>query len=130
MAEALTRHLTHDQVEVFSAGNQPASQIHPAAGTAIAKVGADMRKHVPKHLTQFQGQHFDRVVILRARDEEEGPSFSGSSQKIIAWDFADPVRRAGTPEEQARVFNALVAELMVRIRLMLTMIEVERRERG
>jgi ArsR family transcriptional regulator, arsenate/arsenite/antimonite-responsive transcriptional repressor / arsenate reductase (thioredoxin) len=128
MAEALTRHLTRGQVEVFSAGSRPAAQVHPEAVSALARVGANMSQHVPKHLDQFHGQSFDRVVILRAREGEEGPSFLSPS-KVVYWDFADPIEQSGTPEERARRFQALATELMFRIRLVLNLIARERRER-
>ncbi len=98
MAEALTRHLTRGQVEVFSAGSRPAAQVHPEAVSAIARLGGNMSQHVPKPLAQFQGQSFDRVIILRSREGEEGPSYHGPS-KVVSWDFADPVANAGTPIE-------------------------------
>jgi protein-tyrosine-phosphatase len=127
MAEALTRLLTSGQVEVYSAGSHPAAQIHPEAVRALARLGADMSQHIPKSLDQFQGQSFDRVVLLHARDEEEELSFQGTS-KVVPWDFADPVKKSGTAEEQTRAFQALGAELMMRIRLLLALIERERRE--
>lgn len=129
MAEALTRHLSHGQVEVFSAGSHPAAQIHPDAVRAISRLGANMSQHIPKNLAQFQGQSFDRVIILRAREGEEGgPSYQGSS-KVVYWDFADPVQKAGTPEERSRLFLALATELTVRIRLLLNLLVRERREK-
>lgn len=127
MAEALTRHLSHGQVEVFSAGSRLAAQIHPEAVKAIARLGANMSQHVPKGLDQFRGQSFDRIIILRAREGEEGPSFPSSS-KVVYWDFPDPVANAGTAEERARLFLALGTEMTLRIRLLLNLIARERRE--
>jgi Low molecular weight phosphotyrosine protein phosphatase len=78
MAEALTRHLTRGQVDVFSAGSHPAPQIHPEAIRAIARLGADIQQYHPKPVANFEGQTFDRVILLQARDEEGGPAFPGA----------------------------------------------------
>ncbi len=55
MAEALVRHLSQGQVEAYSTGSQPAEAIHPHAVRAIARLGADLSQHVPKHYEQFGG---------------------------------------------------------------------------
>ena len=90
MAEALTRHLSQGQIEVFSADSQPAGHIHSEATRAIARLGADMRQYVPKSSELFQGQTFDRVVILCDKDHETCPTISGSA-KVITWNTPDPV---------------------------------------
>jgi arsenate reductase len=82
MAEALTRHLSKGQVEVFSAGSQPAAHIRPEATQAIARLGANMSQYVPKSVNRYQGQAFDRVVILCDKEHEQCPTFSGSSKVI------------------------------------------------
>ena len=81
MAKALTRHLSQGQIEVFSAGSQPAEHIHPEAARAIARLGADMRKYVPKSAELFQGQTFDRVVILCDQEHETCPTFAEDHAK-------------------------------------------------
>jgi ArsR family transcriptional regulator, arsenate/arsenite/antimonite-responsive transcriptional repressor / arsenate reductase (thioredoxin) len=126
MAEALTRHLSQGQIEVFSAGSLPAEHIHPEATRAIARLGADMRKYVPKSAELFQGQSFDRVVILCDQEHETCPTFSGSA-KVITWNMPDPVKAEGTEAEQSRAFQHLAMELNTRIRLLLTLLERETR---
>ena len=126
MAEALTRHLSQGQSRVFSAGSQPAEHIHPEATRVIARFGADMRKYVPKSAELFQGQTFDRVVILCDQEHETCPIFSGSA-KVITWNMPDPVKAEGTKAELSRAFQHLAMELNTRIRLLLTLLEREMR---
>lgn len=126
MAEALTRHLSNGQVEVFSAGSQPTAYIRPEATQAIARLGADMSQYVPKSVDRFQGQAFDRVVILCDKEHEACPTFSGDS-KVIFWDTPDPVKVEGTGAERSRAFQHLAMELSTRIRLLLTLLEREKR---
>jgi protein-tyrosine-phosphatase len=126
MAEAHLRHLGQGQVEVFSAGSSPAAQIHPEAVRAIARLGADMSRHVPKHLDQFRGQSFDRIIVLCDPEQEVCPPFPGSSQ-VITWTTPDPVKAEGTAQERSRAFDVLAIELNTRIRLLLTLLEREKR---
>lgn len=129
MAEALTRHLSKGQVEVFSAGSQPAAHIQPEATQAIARLGADMSQYMPKSVERFQGQAFDRVVILCEKEHEPSPTFSGNS-KVIYWDTPDPVKVEGTEKERSRAFQHLAMELNTRIRLLLTLLEREKGKQG
>ena len=75
MAEAFLQHLSQGQVTVFSAGSHPAAQILPEAICAIARLGADMRQHVLKHLDQFCNQSFDQVIVLCDPENESCPTF-------------------------------------------------------
>lgn len=50
MTEALLHHLSQGQIEALSAGNHPVAEVHPLAVRAIAMLGADMSRHVPKSL--------------------------------------------------------------------------------
>lgn len=126
MAEALLRHLSQGQVTVFSAGSSPAVHIHPEAVRAIARLGADMRQHVPKHLDQFRNQPFDRVIVLCDPEQESCPTFPGKIE-VILWTMRDPLSVKGTEQERSRAFDLLAIELNTRIRLLLTLLEREKR---
>jgi ArsR family transcriptional regulator, arsenate/arsenite/antimonite-responsive transcriptional repressor / arsenate reductase (thioredoxin) len=127
MAEALTRHLSQGQVEVYSAGSQPATQIHSEAVRAISRLGANMSQHVPKSLDLFREQTFDRVIILCEQEQEHCPTFPDTSP-VLTWNTPDPLRTEGTELERARAFDRLAIELNTRIRLLLTLLEREKRE--
>ena len=124
MAEALTYHLSNGQVEAFSAGSHPAAQIHPLAVRAIARLGADMSQHVPKHLEQFRGDVFDRIIILCDQDAEDCSILNHPG--AIYWNTPDPVLAEGTEEQRQRAFHLLAIELNTRIRLLLTLLEREK----
>jgi len=92
---------------------------------AIARLGAGMNRHVPKHLDQFRGQIFDRIIILCDQDHEECPTFD--TPGVIYWNTPDPVLVEGTEEQRQRAFHLLALELNTRIRLLLTLLEREKR---
>jgi ArsR family transcriptional regulator, arsenate/arsenite/antimonite-responsive transcriptional repressor / arsenate reductase (thioredoxin) len=127
MAEALLRTISQGQVEAYSAGSQPAATVYPEATQAIARLGADMSQYVPKHYEQFQGQSFDRVIILCDREQETCPTFPDEAV-IIYWNIPDPVAVEGSEEERSRAFRQLALELNTRVRLLLTLLERQRRE--
>ncbi|HET7661962.1 MAG TPA: phosphotyrosine protein phosphatase, partial [Oryzihumus sp.] len=51
MAAAYLTHLSVGQVEVRSAGSEPADQVNPAAVAAMAEEGIDITAETPKVLT-------------------------------------------------------------------------------
>ena len=51
MAAAFLSHLSQGQVEVRSAGSEPAQEVNPAAAQAMAEVGIDIAAEKPKLLT-------------------------------------------------------------------------------
>lgn len=125
MAEALLHHLSQGQVEAYSAGNHPVAQVHPLAVRAIARLGVDMSRHVPKHLDQFRGQAFDRIIVLCDQDQEDCPTLD--TPGVTLWNIPDPVLVEGTEQERQRAFNLLAMELNTRLRLLLTLLEREKR---
>jgi ArsR family transcriptional regulator, arsenate/arsenite/antimonite-responsive transcriptional repressor / arsenate reductase (thioredoxin) len=47
---------------------------------------------------------------------------------VASWNTPDPVLVEGTEQERQRAFNLLAMELNTRIRLLLTLLEREKRE--
>lgn len=82
---------------------------------------------MPKHIDTFVGQSFDRVVILCDQTHEECPLWTASPQ-AIPWTFPDPTVVEGTERERQRAFDQLAAQLNMRIRLLLTLLEREQKE--
>jgi protein-tyrosine-phosphatase len=126
MAEALVGHLSQGQVQAYSAGSHPAHAVHPLAIRTLARWGVKNSQSVPKSLELFGGQSFDRVITLCDRVRERCPTWSGSPP--IHWSLPDPSAAEGSEAERQQVFDQLASQLDVRIRLLLTLLEQERRE--
>jgi ArsR family transcriptional regulator, arsenate/arsenite/antimonite-responsive transcriptional repressor / arsenate reductase (thioredoxin) len=109
MAEALLRHRTAGAVEAFSAGSRP-KPIHPHATTVMAARGIDLTQARSKHLDEFAGDRFDRVITLCDRVKEICPEFPGPSRPAH-WSLADP---SADPGGRA-AFEHLADELTRRI---------------
>ena len=95
MAAAFLTVLGNGQIEVRSAGSQPADKINPAAVEAMAEVGIDMSAEIPKILTSAAVRDSDVVITMGCGDE--CPYFPG--KRYEDWDVADP---AGQPIEAVR----------------------------
>ncbi|MCC7208357.1 MAG: arsenate reductase ArsC [Anaerolineae bacterium] len=108
MAEGWLRNHAGDRFEVFSAGNRPTGQVHPAAVEAMAEIGIDIKEQSSKHVSQFAGQAFDYVVTVCDSAAEQCPIFPGKAIRIHR-DFADPAK--APVEEHGEIFRRVRDEI-------------------
>jgi arsenate reductase (thioredoxin) len=109
MAAAFVRHLAGNQVQVLSAGTQPADRINPVAVEAMAEVGIDIETAEPTVLITSTVQQSDVVVTMGCGDE--CPYFPG--KRYEDWELDDP---AGRGIEQVRPIRD---EIRARVRALL-----------
>ena len=117
MAEGILRHQGGNQVEAFSAGNQP-SQVRTEAIQTMAEMGIDISQHRSKHLDQFIGQSFDYVITVCDQANETCPVFPGDPKRIH-WSFPDP-SAVEDPQTRQRTYQQIAQELTRRISYLLT----------
>ena len=127
MAEGILRELSHNQVEVSSAGSEPTS-IHPLAIKVMLGRGIDLTKHRAKHMSEFIGQKFDYVITVCDQVREVCPTFPGDPEKTH-WSFPDPAAIEGNLRTQEKGFEDTARELAIRIQYLLLMIERRRMEK-
>jgi len=113
MAEALLRHRTSGAVRAFSAGSNP-KPIAAYAVAALADRGVRLGAARSKHLSEFAGERFDRVITLCDRVREVCPEFPGHPAPTH-WSVPDP---AGDPAGRP-AFDRVAAELDDRITFLL-----------
>lgn len=123
MAEGLLRALSHERIEVASAGSHPA-ELHPMAIQAAAMLGIDISHQHAKSLDAFVDQPFDYVITVCDRVREACPAFPGAPEQIH-WSFPDPDQAEGTEEERLYAFEQIAQQLSIRIRYLLLLIEQE-----
>ena len=95
MAAAYLTSLSNGEIEVRSAGSQPADQVNPAAVEAMKEVGIDMSAEIPKVLTTDAVKESDVVITMGCGDE--CPFFPG--KRYEDWVLEDP---AGKGVESVR----------------------------
>jgi arsenate reductase (thioredoxin) len=86
MAAAFLSHLSAGEVEVRSAGSEPADQVNPAAVQAMAELGIDIGAAKPKILTDQAVRESDVVITMGCGDV--CPSYPG--KRYEDWVLDDP----------------------------------------
>ncbi len=112
MAEALMRDMAGDRYQVFSAGLEP-SQADLRALRALKGAGISTEGLRSKSLGDVLDEPFDIVITLCNKATLECQSVQGTRQ-TLAWDFEDPVTRAGL-----RPFETTLNELSERLKMFL-----------
>ncbi|MET3922955.1 arsenate reductase ArsC [Arthrobacter sp. UYEF20] len=95
MAAAFLTTLAKGEIEVRSAGSQPADKVNPAAVEAMAELGIDMSAEIPKVLTTGAVRESDVVITMGCGDT--CPIFPG--KRYEDWELEDP---AGQGVESVR----------------------------
>jgi len=86
MAAAFLSHLSRGEIEVRSAGTQPADQVNPTVVEAMKEKGIDLFGQVPKVLTTEAVQDSDVVITMGCGDT--CPFFPG--KRYLDWPLDDP----------------------------------------
>ncbi|MFJ7213546.1 arsenate reductase ArsC [Amycolatopsis sp. NPDC098790] len=113
MAAALLAHHADGAVDVRSAGSAPADSINPAVREAMAEIGLDLSREVPKKLTTDAVEAADVVITMGCGDA--CPVFPG--KRYLDWQLEDP---AGKGVEDVRPIrdeiDRRVRELLAELR--------------
>jgi arsenate reductase len=108
MAAALLSHYGQGRIAVRSAGSAPADSINPSVVAAMAEVGIDVSREIPKRLTTDAVEASDVVITMGCGDA--CPIFPG--KRYLDWELDDP---AGQGVEAVRPIrdriDTLVREL-------------------
>lgn len=103
MAAGWLQHLAGDQVDVFSGGSNPGSEVNPSAVAAMAEIGIDIAAAYPKAWTEDVLRAADVIVTMGCGDA--CPVFPGT--RYEDWQLDDP---AGRPVEQVRPIRDEIGE--------------------
>jgi len=87
------------RLQVFSAGTQPSSEVHPLAIKAMKQVNIDIEQNYPKTVTNFIFNDFDYVVTVCGGANENCPVFTGDIKHKLHIGFDDPAEATGTKDE-------------------------------
>lgn len=120
MAEALLRELAGDRFQVFSAGSEPAAEIHLLTIAQLRPGISDIHLLSPKSWLEFTGEwapRMDLVIALSDSDAEyHAPAFPGAPE-FGDWRFANPLAEGMTDEERERSFERVFWQILRRVGL-------------
>jgi arsenate reductase len=113
MAAALLDHHAAGRVRVRSAGSAPAQEINPAVREAMAEIGLDISRELPRPLTDDVVRAADVVITMGCGDA--CPVYPG--KRHLDWDLTDPAGRSLAEirpirDEIDRRVRQLLTELM------------------
>lgn len=111
MAEAFLRHLSGGLIDAHSAGSHP-TRLHPDAITTMQAYGIDISGQASKHVSEYDGQHFDYVITVCDNAREVCPTFAGGQQRH--WGLTDPASIID-PAARAEQFRITAERLRARI---------------
>ena len=86
MAQGFAEAFGKGNVEVYSAGSRPASQINPMAIEAMKEKGIDLSGRLPKGLNDLPPVEMDYLITMGC--EETCPAIP--AKKFIEWQIPDP----------------------------------------
>jgi len=106
MAEGFLKMFDPD-LEVYSAGTAPSSQVHPKAIKVMKEVGIDISLNQPKSVMKFIQEPFDFVITVCGGAKENCPTFLGKVKEVVHIGFEDPAEATGTQEEILDFFREI-----------------------
>jgi arsenate reductase len=112
MAEAYAKYfakLYGKQVEIYSAGSQPAERVNPYAIRVMEEDGIDMSAHYPKSIEDIPYQELD-VVITLCRNAK-GTCAVVPGARMEHWELPDPAKYEGSEEEKLEFFRKIRDEI-------------------
>lgn len=104
------------RLEVYSAGTEPASRVHPQAVEVVREIGVDISHHTPKNVRQYLGEEWDYVITVCGEANESCPVFNGKVRHRLHIGFDDPSKVIGSPEFISAEFHRVRDEIKERFR--------------
>ncbi len=112
MAEGFLESL-NNEIEVHSAGTQPAPSVNPYAIRVIREVGIDISHNKTHHVEEFLDEEWDYVITVCGGAKETCPAFIGKVKNRVHIGFDDPAEAKGTDEEVLATFRRVRDEIKV-----------------
>jgi len=103
-------------LEVYSAGTNPASRISSRAIQVMKEIGIDISKEHPKSIDQFLEKSFDYVITVCDHAKETCPIFTGNVKHRLHIGFDDPAEATGKEEEVIAFFRQVRDEIKIKFK--------------
>jgi len=113
MAEAFLKSFDAD-LEIKSAGTEPAERVNPYAIRVMAEVGIDISLNQTNHVDEYLNDDFDYVITVCDHARETCPIFLGNVNHRLHMGFDDPAEATGSTEEILAVYRKIRDEINTR----------------
>jgi arsenate reductase (thioredoxin) len=98
-------------LEVFSAGTNPANRVSSRAIQVMKEAGIDISNERPKPVNQFLDLPFDYVITVCDHAKETCPVFTGKVLNRLHIGFEDPADAFGVEEDILKVYRRVRDEI-------------------
>lgn len=121
LCEALTNELAGGRVTAFSAGSQPAGEVHPLTLRHLGARGMDTAGLHSKGWDVFADEPPDAVItVCDSAASEPCPLWVGDAV-TVHWGLPDPSRVSGSQEDVDAAFEAVMQVIEQRIHRLLAL---------
>lgn len=121
LSEAITNHLADGKLKAYSAGSQPAGQVHPLSLRYLQEKGISIDGLTSQSWDEFEDIQPDIVVtVCDSAANEACPVWFGDTVKIH-WGLPDPSKLEGTEEEIGAAFYAVMETIEERVNQLLAL---------
>ena len=103
IAEGYLRFYAGDKAEIYSAGIETHG-VNPKAIQIMAEDGVDISNHTSNNVDEYLDLSFDSVITVCDNANEACPFFPGNVKRYH-YNFPDPAKATGTPEEVLAEFR-------------------------
>ena len=91
--------LIDKNLEVYSAGTNPAPTVNPKSIQVMSELGIDISDHSTHDVSEYIGDEFDYVITVCDNAKETCPLFTGKVHHRLHFGFEDPAEATGNDEE-------------------------------
>lgn len=121
LCEAITNHLAHGRITAFSAGSQPAGQVHPLSIKYLQARGIATEGLKSQSWDQFEAIQPDVVItVCDNAANEVCPVWFGDMVKVH-WGLPDPSKLEASEEQIQATFFAVMDTIEQRVRKLLAL---------
>lgn len=110
MAEGFLKSLGAE-LDVYSAGTNPASEVSSYAVKVMAEDGIDIGNARPKNVDMFIDDSFDYVITVCDNAKEVCPLFTGKVRHRVHIGFEDPADAAGSEDDILKTYRRIRDEI-------------------
>ena len=115
LSEAITNHLSDGSVQAFSAGSQPAGEVHPLSLKYLAKHGVSTEGLQSQSWDDFESMQPNIVItVCDSAAAEQCPVWFGKTIKLH-WGLKDPSKIVGRESEVKKAFEECIATITSRV---------------
>ncbi len=119
LSEAITNHMSEDKFQAFSAGSQPAGEVHPLSIQYLKEKGISVEHLQSQSWDDFEELNPDIVItVCDSAAAETCPVWLGDTIKLH-WSLPDPSKLTGTDEELRDAFFEVMDTIEQRVQRLL-----------